>query len=449
MFESTIFHKSIRGASHILSGKPCQDYSDVFQDEDIKIVVVSDGHGGSSYFRSDVGARIATDITIQFLTAFARCVPSSTFEGLSFSITAQPQKNPFLDADGNKLRFEELSDDKKKLALQAQSFFKSEEECPRQQAIVKDLLSQIYKEWTSQIELDARRNPFSREEKKALSGQCIEKAYGCTLLAFLQTKNYWLSFQIGDGRILSCDQFLNWREPVPEDCACFLNYTTSLCDSNPLIEFRYAFNGKDEPPLAVILCSDGVDGSLGTDENLYDFYEQIIGLCIDGDVIEMELESYLPSLSESGNKDDLSLSGIISLPNLNYATLRMRLDLKKRLRNIRNDYRNRKNEIEEIVSRIDVLKMKFERAKDNRFNKQVELDEILRKVKDREKEVQDIDQTVKTLKNEIETLESNLKKKESDFESWKFSIKNEMADLESAQNETDTEGNNQIDYTKW
>jgi len=449
MFDSKVFHKSIKGASHFTTGKPCQDFSDAYQDDGMQIAIVCDGHGGQTYFRSDLGAQMATEITKKMLIEFARCVPPSTFIGTSFSITARPQKNPFIDPDGNKVRFEELSEEQKKYARQAQSFVESEGLYPQQQSFVRDLLSVIYKEWLFRIEMDYKQNPLSKKEQEALHGHGIEKAYGCTLLAFLRTKDYWLSFHIGDGKIMCCDQSLNWSNPVPEDCACFLNYTTSLCDSNPLVEFRYSFNGKDDCPLAFMLCSDGLDGSLRTNENLQDFYEQIISLCMDGDDVESELESYLPTLSESGNKDDISLSGIVSFSGIDKELIRKRLEISKRNRSIRNNYRSKKNEIEAICSRIDVLKIKYERAKNNRFNKQVELDEIRQKMRDKEKEVQELDQSVYVLKNEIDNLESDLLKKKSDFDNWKFTVKNEMAELESAQCESSAEENNKIDYTNW
>lgn len=448
---STVFHKSIKGASHIASEKPCQDYSDAFQDDNVNIVVVCDGHGGATYCRSDVGAKIAAEVTVQILQDFARTIPSSTFTGKSFSITAQPQRNPFIDADGKKLRFEELSDDQKKLAKQAQSFLDAEEKYPQEQAVIKDLLSQIYKSWLSLIKQDARNNPFSRKEEKALAGHGIEKAYGCTLLAFLQTKDFYLSFHIGDGKITCCDQSLNWQNPVPEDCACFLNYTTSLCDNNPLIEFRYAFNGIDEFPLAVMLCSDGLDGSLRTDENIQDFYEQIIGLFIDGDEVESELESYLPSLSESGNKDDISIAGIVNLSNTSKHVLRKKMELKKRNREIRNLYRTKKAEIDNIGSRLEVLEMKYERTKDNRFEKQTELDEMRQNIKGREREVSELDKSVETLRREIDSLKADLKEKKADLENWKFTIKNEMAELESLEIESEcpSEDKGIIDYINW
>ena len=451
MLESKVFHKSIIGVSHIASGKPCQDCSGAFQAEDVKIVVVCDGHGGSTYFRSDVGAQIATEITIQTLKNFSRCVSVSTFKGISFSITAQPKRNPFIDADGNKLRFEELNDDQKKLAIQAQNYLESVEKCPDQQELIKELLSQIYNEWMYAIKKDSQEHPFTRKEEKVLSGQGIEKAYGCTLLAFLQTQDYWLSFHIGDGRIMCCDKSLKWYNPVPDDCACFLNYTTSLCDTNPLIEFRYAFNGIDDQPLSVMLCSDGLDGSLRTDENLEDFYEQIIGLCMDGDDVESELEGYLPSLSESGNKDDISIAGIVNLSQSDEFETKRAMDFRKRDRAIRNDYRIKKSEIESICSKLEVLKMKYERVKDTRFEKQTELDDLRQHITASEREVSELDKSVETLRNEIDELMSDLKKKQQEFEDWKFTIKNEMAELESSENRTDFNDINNVNnnFTNW
>lgn len=451
MQDSILFSKSVRGASHILTGKPCQDYSIVYQNDDIKIVVVCDGHGGNTYFRSDVGAKLAAETTVQLLCEFVRCVPSSTFTGIEFSITAQPKKNPFIDADGNIMRFDDLSEGQKQLAIQAQAYIESEGKFPQQQGIVKDLLAMIHRQWMYMIEQDARNHPFDKKEKKVLSGLGIEKAYGCTLLAFLQTKDYWLSFHIGDGKIFLCDKSLNWSNPVPEDCTCFLNYTTSLCDSNPLIEFRYAFNGKGEVPLAVMLCTDGLDGSLRTNDNIQDFYEQVLSLGLDGDDIESELEGYLPSLSESGNKDDVSLAGIITLSFLDLPGLRKKMEITKCSRNIRNEYRNKKTEIESIKNRIDVLTMKYERTKDTRFEKQTDLDEIRQLIKSREKEVSELDKTVDSLRKEIEEMKSDLKNKETDFDNWKFTVKNDMAELESAQSGTATgdDDNHHTQFLKW
>jgi DNA repair exonuclease SbcCD ATPase subunit len=218
-----------------------------------------------------------------------------------------------------------------------------------------------------------------------------------------------------------------------------------------LIEFRYAFNGKDDPPIAVVLCSDGLDGSLRTKENVQDFYEQIIGLCLDGDDVNSELEGYLPSLSETGNKDDISLAGIVDLSCVDQAVIRHKMELKKRARSIQSDYRSKKAEIEAIDTRIESLKLKYERAKDNRFVKQTELDDMRQIIKSREIEVLDLDKSVNALRKEIEELRADLKRKKNEFEDWKFTVKNEMAELETTQSQVSSDANQDTntDYTDW
>ena len=426
----TIFNKSVKGASHIASEKPCQDYSISYDECGITIAVVCDGHGGNTYFRSDVGAKLAAEITLDQLRGFAQSIPSEMFLNKEFSITAKPMRNPFIDSDGKRVRFEDLNETQQRYALQAKAYIKSEELCKEQQVCIEELLNNIYTEWCHQIRTDEKAHPFNKREREVLHGLGVEKAYGCTLLAFMKTKDYWLSFHIGDGTILSCDKQISWEKIVPEDCTCFLNYTTSLCDNNPLPEFRYAFNGTGSFPIAVMLCSDGVDGSLRTIENLQDFYEQIIGLFLDGDNIENELGSYFPTLSETGNKDDISIAGYIDLESMELGGLRRIIELKRKTREVQNEYRSRKSEISTISDRIDNLKIKYERLKDLRFDKQTELDELKQGIARREEELADITKSVSSIKEEIDNLRIVLKDKNKEFEDWKFTIKNEMAETE-------------------
>ena len=139
-----MFNKSIRGASHIRSGKPCQDFSLSFDDENVKILVVCDGHGGSTYFRSNIGAEIAAKVCLDNLRKFASHTPVETFEGTSFAITAKPQKNPFIDSDGNRVRFEDLDESQQQYAKQAQAYIEAENICIAQQELVRNLLMNIY-----------------------------------------------------------------------------------------------------------------------------------------------------------------------------------------------------------------------------------------------------------------------------------------------------------------
>ena len=44
------------GESHRLCNKPCQDYAYADSSEGLSMAIVSDGHGGERYFRSDIGS---------------------------------------------------------------------------------------------------------------------------------------------------------------------------------------------------------------------------------------------------------------------------------------------------------------------------------------------------------------------------------------------------------
>ena len=172
---------------------------------------------------------------------------------------------------------------------------------------------------------------------------------------------------------------------------------------------------------------------------------------MDGDDVNSELERYLPVLSESGNKDDISLAGIVDLSSIDESEIRHKMELKKRTRSIQSDYRSKKTEIESIDTRIESRKLKYERAKENLIVKQTNLDKMRQEIKSREKEVFDLDKSVNDIKKEIDGLRSELKRKKDEFENWKFTVKNEMAELEMAQGQVPAEGSedSNTDYTDW
>ena len=49
------FSASVQGATHVKKNIVMQDASGKFENEKVKLIVVSDGHGDSSCFRSDRG----------------------------------------------------------------------------------------------------------------------------------------------------------------------------------------------------------------------------------------------------------------------------------------------------------------------------------------------------------------------------------------------------------
>ena len=72
--KSIVYGASIRGNDHYRTGSECQD-SNSFSEEDIfggeiKVIALSDGHGGATYCRSAEGSRFAVDITKKALHDF-------------------------------------------------------------------------------------------------------------------------------------------------------------------------------------------------------------------------------------------------------------------------------------------------------------------------------------------------------------------------------------------
>lgn len=283
---------SCQGDSHIATGKVCQDYSysKVYEDGNA-IAIVCDGHGGKRYFRSDIGARIATEVTERKVRTFVEEVGASLLNGQPFT-----QRGTISEQIAN------------------QDFDKTS----NIERAFRQLFGSIIYEWNTEVFSHVEQNPISDSEKDGLEERWItefeekaalEKVYGCTLIVYAYTPEFWFAFQIGDGKCFACDSAGNWNEPIPWDDRCFLNKTTSICDSDAINEFRYSYDGSGYSPIAVILGSDGIDDSFGSEENQANFYVQILkSIAKSGlEATLAEIETTLPQLSKIGSHDDMSI----------------------------------------------------------------------------------------------------------------------------------------------
>ena len=282
-----------QGESHKATDKVCQDYSYSHIDEDgLAIAVVCDGHGGKHYFRSDVGARFATEIIANNVREFINNIDETLLVGQPFTQQAAIQTE-----------------------IDRQDFRK---ERPADNAF-RQLFASIIGQWQQRIEQHAKDNPLTEKEneqveeqykKEFLSGYKLEKIYGCTLMAYVSTPKYWFAFQLGDGKMISFDQEAQWKEPVLWDDRCFLNKTTSICDSDALNEFRYTYQGDGGFPVAIFLGSDGMDDSFGEETNLVNFYVRVAKSFVnDGfDATFADIKETLPLLSKRGSQDDMSIA---------------------------------------------------------------------------------------------------------------------------------------------
>ena len=268
------FGMTVIGASHIKSGTVCQDCSQSCEKTECRLVVVCDGHGGADYFRSDRGSKLAA-------VAFMDCM-----------------ENPDLIA-----------------ALSAAAAEK------QRQSRMEQLIKSIIARWNSLVEQDMRQHPFDEDELSGVSekarrryeaGERLQAAYGTTLIGAVLAENFWLGLQIGDGKCVAVSETGEFTQPIPWDEECFLNVTTSLCDENAAKEFRFCFSRT--LPAAVFIGSDGIDDCFAGDERLYDFYRVTLKSFAETDeeTAITQLKEYLPTLSEKGSGDDMSVGILVN-----------------------------------------------------------------------------------------------------------------------------------------
>jgi hypothetical protein len=285
-------HHSCQGESHIHINKVCQDSSYSSTSDSMSIAIVCDGHGGARYFRSDVGSRLAVEATIECIQAFVSEIDSNLFKGKTFT-----QKKALSSEASSSIYTKDTNVDK----------------------ALRQLFSSIIYNWRGKITSHSQNAPITEEERNTIKpdyladfeqGVGIEKTYGCTLMCYVYTEPFWFAFHIGDGKCIAFDENGSWLEPIPWDEKCFLNKTTSLCDSSAIEEFRYCYCGDGTKPLAVFLGSDGIDDSFGATENMVNFYVQVLKLINkEGqDKALVNIQETLPQLSKIGSKDDMSIT---------------------------------------------------------------------------------------------------------------------------------------------
>lgn len=342
-----LFHLSVLGAGHVKTGKPCQDYSLTWQSDDglQHVLIVCDGHGGSTYVRSDVGSKIAAEVALDEIRRFISEQSPELLMNKKIAVTAR-DANPATRWNTIPQKpLPQMTETEMMNWKQKWCFVQQVAGFEEQDKAIMGMLEKIYQRWEDNIVNHAQIIPLTKDERQALGEKRIEKAYGSTLMAYAKTPDYWLAFQIGDGRLLMCDQQLNWRQPVPWDCNCFQNFTTSLCNRQPVSSFRYAVDGTGAFPAAVICCTDGLEDSYGdyevAPERLHNFLSGLLQqMAKHGmDTTFVNLKEFLPKLSAIGSKDDISIAGAVNLQAIatgsEQFSLRMRRDELNRQHNER------------------------------------------------------------------------------------------------------------------
>ena len=292
------FAVTATGGSHIKHGKGCEDACFKHEDASACIAVVADGHGDDNCFRSAKGSALAVACAAKGLREFVELHKSKFSHGL-FN-----RKTPPMQEDFNK--------------------------------ILHDVVKHIVALWQVKVEEDYTAHPFTAEElekadekhrkKYETDKGSSNKAYGTTLIAAVITPYYWLGIHIGDGRLTALYADGTFDQPVPWDEKCYLNVTTSICDDDAYEQARCYFSYHEDktPPVAVFLCSDGIDDNYPVDGNekyLYKLYRTIaITFAEDGfESTCKQLNDLANSFATKGKGDDTSIAGFIDMETLKQA----------------------------------------------------------------------------------------------------------------------------------
>jgi serine/threonine protein phosphatase PrpC len=270
-----ILGDSVCGASHVSHGLPNQDAIQWWQSTgDLPLIIaVADGHGSARSFRSQVGAQIAVETTVERLRSFVdnQTGDSTLIKGMA------------------------------------------EERLPRE----------IVRTWKDRIEAQLAQNPFSPGELEKLRNngakawQSVEAnpllAYGATIMGVLAAETFIVYLQLGDGDILSVSGQGDVTRPMLKDTRFLANETTSLCMPEAAGEMQIGFEvSAAGSPALILLSTDGYSNSFRDDENFLrigsDLFKMIQTEGLSS--VQASLNGWLNQASQQGSGDDITL-GIV------------------------------------------------------------------------------------------------------------------------------------------
>jgi len=270
------------GAAHLSRGAPCQDASGILGFRDaagspVQVLVVSDGHGGARYVRSDVGARLACAVAMRELE-----------NALAPARVAHPGV---------------LEDWRQRLTV--------------------ELPGRIVAAWRREVEAHWRSDPGGD------GSPFSPLLYGATLGVLLVTPRWWAHTGLGDWDLVRIEAAAGDASDAdahaddqpageallseePERGAAG-EATFSLCLEAAERHFAartvlQPLTGA-EPPFALLLCSDGLRKSCGSDADFLTLSRYLVGLGPDGDQTgSPELAEALDHISRRGSGDDISVA---------------------------------------------------------------------------------------------------------------------------------------------
>lgn len=242
------------GASHVRSGKPCQDEAGATAVADVVAVAIADGHGTSKH--AEVGARLAVQVALEALVRFSEGLndPSA---GLADARLAEAQ------------RYAE-----------------------------HPLRAQLVREWAARVRTKANDPAASLLD------------YGSTLTFALSTPHFILVGQIGDGDVLLVAEDGSVTAPLPRDPAAFADETPSLCQSDAWHSLRVRVLPPPTREVLLMLSTDGYSNSYASDDQFRRIGPDYLELVRDEGLagLQPHLRGFLEQITAQGAGDDIAIA---------------------------------------------------------------------------------------------------------------------------------------------
>lgn len=289
---------SVRGFSHIKNDKPNQDSFKIYDKDEI-IISVADGHGSETYFRSDIGSKIAVNVIEEIL--------------LSYFKNFRDEEELFENEKLKEIEFDNIKNDLIDLWLKNVEEHIKENNFNLEHLNINDFPFDG-NSITEKYFINEDEN--KKEIKKATYNSLLRnpiRAYGSTLITYSIFSQGIIIIKIGDGDIFLTNKEGEISAPFDSNDDLLANETYSLCQLDPSkIEIYYS----KEVPEIVVLSTDGLSNSF-TDISVV----ENLGLKLKEEYTKIEdvkqndknLSEFLNTVTKKGSGDDCTVVYYINL----------------------------------------------------------------------------------------------------------------------------------------
>lgn len=262
----SVFGASVQGASHIRSGRECQDsLKKVILDEDAVILAVADGHGSESCPYSKTGSFAAVNVFCKIMGDYLE-----TYAGQTETLFT------FLKREGDTKIAQEIDTEWKRRILRLHK------KCRREIPVGADGI---------------------------IDREAVYKLYGSTLLGLVITGEFLFAFQLGDGDIMKVSESGVYSVIEADKILGTETHSLSKAESwKKAITLIRKREENERKPVMYLLSSDGLSNSYKNEEEFQKTCADYYALLKEHGVkaVSDRLKAWLQETSEMGCGDDIT-----------------------------------------------------------------------------------------------------------------------------------------------